>query len=70
MANMSYCRYENTLKDLADCLQALRKESEEGSDLSESELSARDQLLALCSTVASVSDQLVQDWQDAREDRE
>lgn len=26
MANMSYCRFENTLGDLEDCLEALRNE--------------------------------------------
>lgn len=28
MANMSYCRFENTLGDLEDCLIALRNEDE------------------------------------------
>ena len=28
MANMSYCRFENTCADLEDCLQALRCEEE------------------------------------------
>ena len=27
MANMSYCRFENTTKDLNDCLDALQNES-------------------------------------------
>ena len=26
MANMSYCRFENTLDDLVDCLNALEEE--------------------------------------------
>jgi len=33
MANMSYCRFENTLNDLRDCLNALQ---EEGFDCIES----------------------------------
>lgn len=32
MANMSYCRFENTYSDLADCVGALR-DCEEMSDL-------------------------------------
>jgi len=26
MANMSYCRFQNTLLDLEDCLEALQEE--------------------------------------------
>ena len=26
MANMSYCRFQNTLKDINDCLEAIRNE--------------------------------------------
>lgn len=26
MANMSYCRFENTLSDLRDCLEALKND--------------------------------------------
>lgn len=33
MANMSYCRFENTLRDLMDCLNAIE---EEGLDTLES----------------------------------
>ena len=33
MSNMSYCRFENTLSDLRDCLNALK---EEGMDTLES----------------------------------
>jgi len=32
MANMSYCRFENTASDLADCLTALREEPVDISD--------------------------------------
>ena len=34
MANMSYCRFENTLHDLRDCLAAIK---EEGMDTLENE---------------------------------
>ena len=32
MANMSYCRFENTLGDFRDCLRALREEGIQGID--------------------------------------
>ena len=40
MANMSYCRFENTLTDLQDCYEHM-----EDDDLSESEIKARRQLI-------------------------
>lgn len=43
MANMSYCRFENTLKDLQDCYEHLNDE-----DLSGSEEIARYTLVELC----------------------
>lgn len=43
MANMSYCRFSNTLQDLEDCAEYLNDD-----DLSEAEAEARDLLIALC----------------------
>lgn len=40
---MSYCRFENTVADLADCYDHLYDE-----DLSEYESAARKRLIALC----------------------
>lgn len=37
MANMSYCRFENTLHDLADCVKALEGVVYEEASISESE---------------------------------
>jgi hypothetical protein len=37
MANMSYCRFENTLHDLADCVSALDGVVYDGESISESE---------------------------------
>ena len=44
MSNMSYCRFENTLNDMVDCLRALE---EEGMDTleSRSELEAAEDLM-------------------------
>ena len=32
MANMSYCRFENTLNDLVDCLDNIQQEAENDRD--------------------------------------
>jgi hypothetical protein len=45
MTNMSYCRFENTLKDLKDCYENM-----EGI-LSDSETRARRQLIDLCGDI-------------------
>ena len=42
MSNMSYVRFENTVRDLADCVEHLDDQ------LSESEARARARLLQLC----------------------
>jgi hypothetical protein len=42
--NMSYCRFENTLRDMQDCYWALN----EFDDLSASEREARSRMLKLC----------------------
>ena len=52
MANMSYCRFRNTLSDLYDC-SANFDEAE-----SEEEVKAREKLLKLCSKMVADS------WED------
>ena len=47
MANMSYCRFENTLGDLRDCYEHM-----DDSDLSESETKARAKLIIECVDLA------------------
>ena len=48
MANMSYCRFENTLADLQDCEQALA----ENENLSPMEARAMVRLITLCIGIA------------------
>lgn len=55
MANMSYCRFENTLGDLRDCFTALR-EGDDDTQMSEYERGARNGLLALCAKIAEEFD--------------
>lgn len=48
MANMAYCRFENTLADLRDCYRALCEED----DLTESEARAKTKLIEMCEKIA------------------
>lgn len=70
MANMSYCRYENTYRDLSDVWNALQEEAESGEKLSKTEESFRDQLIELCKNIADNGDQLVQEQKEALEEME
>lgn len=45
---MSYCRFENTLRDLQECYHEL----DETEDLSEHEAKARRKLIELCKDIA------------------
>ena len=47
MPNMSYCRFENTARDLQDCLEHM-----EGKSLSETEKHARKRLILRCVELA------------------
>ena len=46
MANMSYCRFENTLMDLRDCYENLDDE-----ELSKSEEICKQELIKLCKDI-------------------
>lgn len=48
MSTMSYCMFENTLRDLKDCAEAL----DHGKDLSDSEQAAFVEMIELCSDLA------------------
>jgi len=50
MGNMSYCRFENTLRDLQDCLEHL------WSDVSKEEERARRELI-------HVAQEIVDEWE-------
>ena len=49
MANMSYCRFENTYRDLRDCYEAMGNGTD---DLSETEKKYFEKLVKLCKEVA------------------
>jgi hypothetical protein len=67
MANMSYCRFENTSKDLRDCFYALQEAFEER-DMTLSEFQERlgseyerrslVELLRLCRRIIDLTDEM------------
>ena len=57
MSNMSYCRFENTARDLRDCLDAIQ--DGEINDLgSQYEVDALEELLDLCKEVVAYKDEI------------
>ena len=50
MGNMSYCRFENTVPDLQDCMENI----ENTSRLSKSERQARRDLILMCIEIAEM----------------
>ena len=62
MANMSYCRFQNTLKDLQDCFDALYEENLE--DLSQEELRSAQRMLDLCEQFVEEHSEIINEYQD------
>ena len=56
MPNMSYCRFENTVNDMQDCLNAI--EDREVSDLSEYEVRALQHFLELGKVIVDYEDDI------------
>ena len=56
MPNMSYCRFENTVKDMNDCLNAI--EYGETNDLSDYELLALRDFLELGQVIVDNEDEI------------
>ena len=52
MANMSYCRFENTLRDMKDCYPHLEEDGDSEDTLSETESRARQEMIELCCEIA------------------
>ena len=50
MGNMSYCRFENTLRDLQDCYRAMR----DGLELSDSEQRSFIRMVNLCREITDM----------------
>ena len=56
MGNMSYCRFENTARDLRDCLDAI--ENEEIDDLSSYEKDGLESLLEYCEAIFFMKEEI------------
>jgi len=59
MSNMSYCRFENTLSDLKDCIEPLYQgclvnEDEYGDFLSQSEFNSALELIERCREITEM----------------
>ena len=52
MANMSYCRFENTLADLKDCEDNMNFDDFEAQDMGNNERVARKELIRMCVDIA------------------
>jgi len=50
MANMSYCRFQNTLSDLQDCYEAIAN-ADGDDELSKEEEHARKALIEMCGDI-------------------
>jgi len=68
MANMSYCRFQNTLNDLKDCYYNMDSNS-----LSKEEFEARKRMIELCRDIVDEYEELLmeehnedidEDWDD------
>ena len=64
MANMSYCRFENTLSDLRDCKEAL----DNGEELSSREAKEAKALLDLCREMAEYDDDYIDSLKEDEEE--
>jgi hypothetical protein len=62
MANMSYCRFENTYRDLVDCLQAL---NDSGVDsLSDCELQYAKMMIQVCENIVNHYDEVLDEVEE------
>ena len=57
MANMSYCRFENTARDLRDCVYAIEN-GEHTDDLSSYEKDGLEELLDLCEAMFFMKEEI------------
>jgi hypothetical protein len=65
---MSYCRFENTFKDLYDCYQAvLNMDGESYEELSDGERSYLASMISLCKRFVAESEWVLYEDETARE---
>ncbi len=68
MSNMGYCRFQNTLSDLRDCVEAL----EDGKKLSDEERAAADRMVEVAETFIELMNDAEWDkhWAEQDDDTE
>ena len=64
MSNMSYCRFENTTRDLEDCYDAI--ENREIDELSDTEVNAIENMLEICKNILTYEDDI---WEIINENK-
>lgn len=65
---MSYCRFENTASDLADCLDALENGAHTG-DLSDYEKRGLEDLLNYCDEIHYMKEEIEEALEDTKSKR-
>ena len=63
MGNMSYCRFENTYRDLKDCLNDMN--STDFYELSETEQNYRNKIVEMCKQIAEqfeVEEEIIEEY--------
>lgn len=58
MANMSYCKFENTKSDLADCVSALERIAYDNESISEREWNYAKQMRSWCESFIETFDDI------------
>ena len=56
MSNMSYCRFNNTSKDLGDCLDAI--ENQDYRDLADYEVDGLEAILEYCEAILEYKEEI------------
>lgn len=57
MANMSYCRFQNTSGDLEDCLDAMETGAGDDYELSQEERRAKQRLIQTCHEIIAYQEE-------------
>ncbi len=66
MGNMSYCRFENTTRDLADCVRAIQ--DGETDDLSQYEKRGLNELLYYAGQIVHFADDIMETLKEYEKD--
>lgn len=66
MSNMSYCRFQNTLRDMYDCFEFDGEDNDDRDDLSEEEESARLRMLVLCRKITEAHEDEMEEYDSGK----